>query len=143
MSENVQLVKYRNEEFTEPEAGNTNVTITRQQDGMWLVPGKGILRLNNIELRNLIGLSAHIGYYRRSDGTYDVDYIKNPPRPAYAAPAAAPAAAAAAVFSEKDLAAMNRPDPNADSLAEMKIGGRRRKTKKSKRRSRKTRRRHR
>ena len=134
MSEDVQLVEYLNEEFTDPRAGNVNVTITRQRNGMWLVPDMGEIRLNDRELGNLIRLSAHIGYYRRPDGTYDVDYINNPARPAYAAPAAAAPAAA-----DKPLGQFEDDDENEDNV---KMAGRRRrrKTKKSKRRSRKTRR---
>ena len=134
MSENVQLVEYLNEEFTVPRAGNVNVIITRQPNGMWLVPGKGELSLNDRKLENLRELNAHIGYYyRERDRIYDVRYIKKPARPAYAAPAAAPAAA------DKPLGQFEDDDENEDNV---KMAGRRRrrKTKKSKRRSRKTRR---
>ena len=135
MSENVQLVEYLNEEFTVPRAGNVNVIITRQPNGMWLVPGKGELSLNDRKLENLRELNAHIGYYyRERDRIYDVRYIKKPARPAYAAPAAAAPAAA-----DKPLGQFEDDDENEDNG---KRAGRRRrrKTKKSKRRSRKTRR---
>jgi hypothetical protein len=134
MSENVQLVEYLNEEFTVPRAGNVNVIITLQPNGTWLVPDMGEIRLNNRKLENLRDLNAHIGYYyRERDRIYDVRYVKNPARPAYAAPAAAPAAA------DKPLGQFEHDDEHKDDNVKM-AGRRRRKTKKSKRRSRKTRR---